>query len=130
MKKIVLALLSIAVLGCIYNVDKSMEDIPISAQLIGEINCSKNYKVFRVTDPIVISVEKFMPTDTLTLNGVKYNNVFFAEISDDIIQKSRFEKMILNEYYLVYGFSPLQRNSIACDKYKNHFEKLRIKSIN
>ena len=61
---------------------------------------------------------------------MKYSNVFFADISEEIIRKSRFEKMNLFDNFLVYGFSPLQRNSIECDKFKNYLVRLRIKSIN
>jgi hypothetical protein len=130
MKKAVFFILSFLVLAC-NKADNSRDDIPISGKFIGEINCQKNYKVFTITDPTVIKIENFLPSDTITLDGIKYNNVFFAEIPDEIIKtKSRFDKMMILDSYLVYGFWPLKRGTIDCSKYKKHFEKLRVRSIN
>ncbi len=130
MKKYLVFLLIFLVLAC-NKADNSNDDIPIWGKFIGEVNCQKNYKVFTVTDPTVIRVEKFLPSDTITIDGVRYNNVFFAEIPDEIVKnKSRFDKMMILDGYLVYGLWPLKRGTIQCSKYKNHFEKLLIKSIN
>jgi hypothetical protein len=64
------------------------------------------------------------------LGGIKYSNVFFAEIFDEIIKKAGFDEMILLDGYLIAGFWPFKRGTIECNKYNRHYEKLRIKSIN
>jgi hypothetical protein len=129
MKKAVLFFFSFLVLAC-NKADHSVDDVPIWGKFIGEINCQKNYKAFIVEDSVFLKVYKFLPSDTITIDGIRYNNVFFADIPNEIIKNSRFDRLTILDFYTIFGFYYLERGSITCSKYKNHLQKLRVKSIN
>lgn len=129
MKNIAVLLPFIFIVSCIR--DKSTDDEISYGKYVGEIDCGTNYRVFSADgDPLYIKREGLLPSDTISIKGIKYNYVFFAQISDELFKNSRYKEFTPLEFYSMIGYFPLKRNTISCGKYKNYMEKLKIKSIN
>jgi hypothetical protein len=83
---------------------------------IGDVKCTTNYSVFQIPEAVNINRFGLGKMDTTTLEGKKYENVFFAQVSEALINNVYVPNgtLIVNKTYVLFSKHPMARGTIKC----------------